>query len=221
VNRSNGFSLIELLVAFAIMSMTLLIATTGFSFFMKHWDGQLTHFDQAAKNARRLMLMKRAFTGVYPYILRDKQRKAVLYFEGSQDSVVGVTLTSFFLPQQPSVFRLSVEQQPDFTYNLVYEEAINPAMVLTSLHQNIEFNRKIIIFSQLNNVKLSYFGYESSASLTEGKAPIWWQSFNALQRSIMPRIVRINFLYHHQLQQFDFPISQVDPRILVLFNDNF
>jgi len=220
VNRYKGFSLIELLIAMAIMSMTILIASMGYSFFMERWQGNLGRFNFSASTAKKLMLTKHAISGAYPYIVRDEDNQAVIYFEGNQDSVVGITTKSFFTENVPSVFRFTVRQNANLTYDLLYEEALLDQAPFTSLTQAFAFTHQVTLLSGLVDIKFSYFGYASNDARVNNQPKQWWQTFNALQRKLLPEVVGISFIpYGESQEMLEFPLSQVDPRLLVLFHD--
>ncbi len=216
-----GFSLIEMLIAMAIMSMTLLISSLGYSFFMEKWQGNLGRFDNSVLLAKKLMLTRQALSGLLPYILRDQNNQTVIYFEGNQDSLVGVTARAFYSPKTPSVFRFNIVQADDFSYSLVYEEASLAQSPLVSLKQPINYRHKIVLFTNLSDIKFSYYGYKNDTDRINGVKQEWWQSFNALSRRLLPATIRISFILDDQQEQFEFPVAQIDPRLLVLFNDRF
>jgi len=219
VRRSKGFSLIELLVAMAIMSMTLLISSMGYSFFMDRWQKNLGVFDLSAGTAKKLLLTKYTILGISPYILRDSNNNAVIYFEGNEDGLVGVTTRSFFNSDIPSVIRFSLKQQDDFTFHLLYEESPMLGPPLTTIKQTIEYKRKVILLENLTDIKFSYYGNKDLGHYINGGEKIWWQSFNSLNRKLLPQSIRISFVIKGQEERLEFPMSQVDTRMLALFDD--
>lgn len=219
VIKSKGFSLIELLVAMAIMSMTIMISSMGYSFFMKRWDGEIGQFDNTATFAKKLILTKNAVSGIYPYIVTDTNDQPGVYFEGIEDGIVGVTSRSFFSYGKPAVFKLQLRQNNNFLFDLIYEESPLDNKPLISLTQNIVYRHKVTLLSQVDDLKFSYYGTRDNQQKLRSEKQ-WWQSFNSFSRKILPEIVRISFIYQGKQEDFDFSLSQVDPRILVLFNEN-
>ncbi|MDG1750744.1 MAG: prepilin-type N-terminal cleavage/methylation domain-containing protein [Thalassotalea sp.] len=222
VKYPKGFSLIELLVALAIMSMTLLISSLGYSFFMDRWQKSLGIFDQSANTAKKLLLTKHSILGIYPYILRDKNHVASIYFEGNEDGFIGITTRSFFYRDTPSVVRFSLMQQEDFTYQLHYEEEPIAKNPITIIKQNINFKRRVVLLDGILDVKFHYYGHKNLSSKVAGSEnKVWWQSFNGFNRKILPDAIRLSFVYHDKQETIEIPLSQVDTRILALFDDNF
>ena len=215
----KGFSLVELLVAMAIMSMTILISSMGYGFFMEKWDGELGDFDLASGNAKKLLMVKQAISNVYPYVLRTADNTPVFYFEGTTDSFVGVAKTSLTNSDFPSVIRVSVGQADDFSYFIRYEEAVLNRFPLVSLKQQLPFDRQMALLSGLTAVQIEYFGFENQDARAQQGQRQWWTSFNSLQRGVMPSAIRLLFVLNDQQQSIVIPVSEGDPRILRLFTD--
>lgn len=214
----NGFSLIELLVAMAIMSMTIMIASLGYSFYMQRWQQNLGDFNESANNAKKMMLIKQVFTGISPYILRDERGQSAIYFEGNTDGIIAVTTKSIFQSRTPFVMRLSVVQNADLSYKLIYEDADIGNLPITSITQNIDFSSNITLLNDLTDIEFSFYGAKDFTSYIDNGELAWWTSFNALNRKILPHSVRISFIADQQTETMTFPLSQVDSRILALFD---
>jgi prepilin-type N-terminal cleavage/methylation domain-containing protein len=217
---SKGFSLIELLVAMSIMSMTLLISSMGYSFFMERWQKNLGQFDKSAQLAKKLVLTQQALQSVFPYILRDDNGEPAIYFEGQEDGFITVTQRPFFSSGKPSMIRLSIVQNTDFSFGLVYEEA-QMTVPLTKIVQQHVFNRKVRLIDHLTDIKFSYLGHEDINSRTNKGQLKWWQSFNGLNRQILPQAIRLTMKIEDKEEEIDFLLNQVDQRTVVLFRDTF
>ena len=191
MRHRNGFSLIELLVAMAIMSMTIMIASLGYSFYMQRWQKNLGAFDESALNAKKLMLIKQSITGTYPYILRDANGQSSIYFEGNEDGLIAVTTKSFFQSQTPFIMRLSIMQNEDLSFRLTYEDVNISDLPITSITQQFEFSSKIILLTDMKDIKFSYYGAEDFSSLINNGNLEWWKTFNALNRKILPHSIAI------------------------------
>lgn len=218
--NSLGFSLIELLVAMAITSMTLMISSMGYSFFMKRWDGQLGQFDNTARFAKKLMLAEQTLSGIYPHIVHDNNGDVAIYFEGNEDGLVALTKRSLFYPEHPTAIRLSIRQDSDFKYNLVYEEAPFVDVPFVHLSQAVNFSREIVLLSGLDDIKFSYYSHANLTAKSNNRPPKWWQTHNGLARKLTPMTIRISFGFEGKVQRIDFKLSPSDTRLLNLFNEN-
>lgn len=216
-----GFSLVELLIALAIMSMTIMISSMGYAFFMEKWQGKLGKFDYQAVSAKNIKLIQNAIDNVYPYILRDETGKASIYFEGDKDNFVAVTSRSIADKSVPAIIRLSVNQADDLSYYIRYQEAQISGQPLISLQQKINFSREFNMFEKAQDIEIRYYGYKNLTEMSGGGEQQWWQTFNSLQRDIMPSKLKFVFVMRGQQQTIEFNVSQVDFRLLNLFNEDF
>jgi prepilin-type N-terminal cleavage/methylation domain-containing protein len=219
VSNKLGFSLIELLVATAIMTMVLLISSMGYSFFMDRWTNERTAFERVASQAKKLILTREAVQGFYPYILRAENGEPVIYFEGNTDSLIGVTGKSMFINQQMAIVRLRIEQNEDFLYRLIYEEYPLQQKTLTTLTQEFEFEYRATLLSGMKEMSFQYFGARNLEAYVNSSERQWWTTFNALSRKVMPELIRINYVQDAQTESMDFSVSQLDTRQLALFEE--
>jgi prepilin-type N-terminal cleavage/methylation domain-containing protein len=222
VKSIRGFSLIEILVATAILSMVLMISSMGYSFFMERWHKADNKFSVVTQTAKKFLLTKEVVTGYFPYILRKDDGTGGIYFEGNSDSFIGITGRSVFAASGIAVARMSIEKQADFSYNLVYEEHLLDKSPFLRIEQEFEFENKVVLLLGITDIRFTYFGARDLAADVDSSENIWWQTFNALSRKIMPRIIRITFVDNQKQYSFDFPLSQADKRTLTLYqNDLF
>lgn len=220
--KNKGFSLIELLVALAIMSFTLIIMTQGYSFFMQRWNKELGNFDLALKNTKSLITTKRLVEGIYPFIVRDTDQSPVIFFEGDEEGLVAVTTRSLFSGDLPTIFRLSINQAEDFSYQLIYEE--HPAKVdeaFTRLSQPRLFSKKVVLIESLDFVQFSYFGFENIDEKNNVSSKQWWRSFNALSRNIMPERLSIKYGILGEEHSLQIRLTEFDSRVMVQFSESF
>jgi len=217
--KNRGFSLIELLVALAIMSMTLLISSLGYSFFMERWQKNLGKFDTSANVAKKLLLTKRAISGVAPYIIKNADSSSTIYFEGDENGFVTITRRSFFHSDSPSVIRFSIIQSVDFSYSLIYQDYSLENNPLTNYQQSINFQRQVVLLTGMSDINFNYLGYSDQNSRANNGPQNWWKTFNAINRKLLPESIRITFVLNGIEEYLEFPIGQVDTRTMALFDE--
>jgi prepilin-type N-terminal cleavage/methylation domain-containing protein len=79
VNKVKGFTLVEVLITMALLSMIILIGASAFGLFAKRWDGQLGKFDATMQNARNVMLVQEVLDSLVPYMAYDTRGKPKVY----------------------------------------------------------------------------------------------------------------------------------------------
>ncbi|MCC2614808.1 prepilin-type N-terminal cleavage/methylation domain-containing protein [Aestuariibacter halophilus] len=219
--RYRGFSLVELLVAMAILAMTIMIATMGYSYFVQRWQKDANAFDAHVDTLQALKRVQMAVTGLYPYIVRDQEQNATLYFEGSEDSFIGVSKSPFSGRQGLAVVRLSIVQSSDLSYSLQYEEAVLKNDLLLTLEQRHAFTFQQTLLSGASDMVFEYYGYENLGQKTASAARQWWTSFNGSNRNVMPSAIRLQYVKEGQQQAVVFSVSQLNSRALGWFSNDF
>ncbi|REL30231.1 prepilin-type N-terminal cleavage/methylation domain-containing protein [Thalassotalea euphylliae] len=220
--KSKGFSLVELLVALTIMSFTLIIMTQGYTFFIERWGKELGNFDDSAKTMKSLLLTRRLVESIYPFIVRAEKNEPVIFFEGDNQGLVAITTKSLYSQELPTIFRLSLKQQEDLSYALIYEEQpANNAQAFTHMSQRRKFSKTTVLLEKLEFLEFSYFGHENIDEKNSARPMRWWTSFNALNRRVMPQRLNIKFGLLGAEQNLQVKLTEIDSRVLVQFSESF
>lgn len=200
--RNSGFTLVEMLVSMALLSMVLLISANAYSLFSERWNGRLGKYNSSFTLAKQMTLTQEVLKSVRAYVvLSGENEQAKLYFEGNRNGFVGVAEKSLFNPAIPAVVRFQFVQNADFTFRLEYQESLMSDYLLLRAQQQIEFSSSIVLFDGLTDVGFEYFGWESFRAKTnylndptqENLSKQWSDNFNSLERDVQPEFVRIYF----------------------------
>lgn len=197
----KGFTLIEMLISMALLSMVLLIATSAYSMFSDKWNGRLGYFNKSAANAKHLILVQEVLKSIKPYVVTNDSDNARLYFEGNRNGFVTVSLRSLFQPNIPAVIRLQAIQNDDFSYTVTYQESTMASQLLTKVAQSLDFTEPIILFENLQNVEFKYFGWPSLAdknwqpdvNFQRRQPKAWFTDFNSIENKVFPEKVKVSF----------------------------
>lgn len=193
----RGFSLVELLVSMVLLSTIVLLASYSFSQFSRYWDGRLGNFDRSFTDLRNGWLLDDIIRNVHPYGVLNEAGSARFYFEGNINGFVAVASESISQTGIPAVIRLSLVQNNDQTFDLIYEEAPMSNGVITRLTSRIDFYDPVILFSDLINPKFSYYGPEPRQELRDGldmgQRDVWAQSYNSAVTARHPKRIRFQW----------------------------
>ncbi len=192
---ARGFSLVELLVSMVLLSAIVLLTSYSYAQFSSYWDGRLGRFDETFAELRDGWLLESILQNVHPYVVKNSQSTPVYYFEGNINGFIGVSKEAISENGTPAVIRLSLIQNEDLTFDLVYEEAPMKQSALLNLQQNIAFKRPAVtLFSGLREAKFAYFGPERATN-DETVIPksVWSSEYNSAVTLEYPRRVSLNW----------------------------
>lgn len=163
---SIGFTLIEVLLALTIMSMTMVAGTYFFQFISNNWQKTKAEVAQAEERFYTWQLVTEALHGTVPKLVYPEAGSSVgsvgFYFLGRENGFTGVTLSSVQEPRNPAVYRLFVEDADGGeSLRLVYEEAVIDSFSLVHAEQELPFNYRAVVWRDLSSVKFTYTGWES------------------------------------------------------------
>ena len=199
MNKVKGFTLVEVLMTMALLSMIILIGSSAFGLFAKRWDGQLGKFDATMQNARNIMLVQEVLDSLVPYMAYDPRGKPKIYFEGNRNGFVAVSSKSIYGRGDFAVVRFSVRQKTDLAYQVIYEEWPMFDDVLRSIDQPVTFSVPLILFDSVTNPRFEYFGWADLKDkvprddITPPKPPSWLKNYNALVIGLSPLKAALRF----------------------------
>ena len=194
----TGFTLVELLIAMAIATLVIGLATFSFNLFSRDWQKRASGFEESAARLQRFDLLSNAVESAVPWTIRNKAGRYGYYFLGRPEGLTLVTADSIFGGGAPAVIRIFRENEPGGTARLVYEEASLAGLTLVDADQTLPFKHRMIVLSGVKNLEFRYFGWRSSADRMGGDVggsaiPKWWEEFDGLQRGEHPMRVQIGF----------------------------
>ena len=201
--RNGGFTLVEMLIAMVILSSVTLIGASAFSMFSRGWDGRLGNFDKNFQQVKTQLLAQDILSSIVPYVAFSADGKKRLYFEGNRNGFVAVSLRSMQDPTVPAVIRLSVQQNDDLSFRLIYEEWPMQSRLLLKSGVPLAFDAPIIIKQRLQDISFRYFGEppvvgvtsisEADEAATNARAQ-WYGAYNSLATFRQPSKIEITWL---------------------------
>lgn len=187
----SGVTLVELLIAMAISTLVIGLATFSFSLFTRDWKGRTTGFEREAAQAQRLDLLSGALEAAVPWLVRDQKGRFGYYFLGRPEGLTLISSDPVFGGGAPAVIRVFREYDADGKLQLVYEQASLLGVVLSNADQNLPFKNRMVIVKGLRKLDFRYYGWESmvdrvSADADAGRKPVWTTEFDGLRRMEHP-----------------------------------
>lgn len=205
----RGFSLLEMLVSVAVLSIVIGISTFAYSMFIRQWDGHLGRFGEAQARYQRLDWLAAALEDTLPYVVRDKTGEPGFYFLGRDEGLTLVTLSPIFAVGKPALIRVFREDDGENGWRLVYEEAPFADTLLARADQRMEFRHRLVVARGIPRPRFRYFGWPDIASRSTledepGSAPAWFEEYDGIVRRYHPQKIELRF--GAEVAEFDVPV---------------
>jgi prepilin-type N-terminal cleavage/methylation domain-containing protein len=198
VRAVKGFSLVELLVSMVLLSILVMLSTYSYLQFSRYWDGRLGNFDQAFSRLRNGWLLDDVLRNVHPYVVKNSETIPKFYFEGNLNGFVAVSVESLSEVDTVAVVRLSLIQNADLTFDLIYEEAPMKFATLGQLTEQPNFLPPVTLLSDLNNAQFNYYGAQKPKNDTEAidstEVNEWTNAYNSAFTGYHPKKVSLRWV---------------------------
>jgi prepilin-type N-terminal cleavage/methylation domain-containing protein len=194
----HGFSLIELLLSTAILSLLIGLATFSFALFSEKWVTIGNSSTQGLSELRRISLLDDSLRAVIPWKFGDDVSSGY-YFLGDAEGFTAMTERPIFFRNGLAVIRVLAERESTGgRWRLVYEEASASELVAIRPDTNLPFNRRLVISSGLRDLYFEYLGWNSladryiPAEIGNTVEPAWISNFDGIARQHHPVAIRLN-----------------------------
>lgn len=188
---SRGYTLIEVLIAMAIFSSMMFLATAALNQGLRQYHGIVEKGLDFWRNVRFFWIEK-SFSSATDYYMSTRENGWTPYFIGNQDVVSYVSLSPL-VGDLPVVVWLKNEKGEDGKRSLVYYEL----PVYTKVYQDIE--RAYILgdyrkgnsfkfLEGIENVEVDFYGYDLVL-----RKSLWYNDYDARKRKLLPSVVKISF----------------------------
>ena len=195
MKNSKGFTLVELLITMALVSIMLTIATTSFNQYSQFWQKEFGQYQNNVNKAKSLFLLNQSIENAAPYFVANKDNEVGGYFLGREEGFTLLTTAPMFAMQSGlSVIRIFKEQAED-GYKLVYEEAPLNNVFLKTYTQNLKFKFRVELLSA-KEINFNYFGANSLKEkyLTEDVTKVtgtWRDIYDGEKTNLSPEKIAI------------------------------
>jgi prepilin-type N-terminal cleavage/methylation domain-containing protein len=208
VMRALGFTLVELLISMALLSMVVLIGASAVGLFGQHWDGQLGNFDAKLHQAKNRLMVQDALQSLMPFVAFDREGRPVIFFEGNRNGFVGVSSKSVISSGDIAVVRFSIRQRMDLSFDVLYEEWPMNDRLLDTVYEQIPFSKPMVLFESVEAAEFSYYGLSEDEFRRARKdefyspKPEWLGTYNSAVTLSAPLKASLNF----KSQEGDFSV---------------
>lgn len=193
--KSKGFTLIELMIATAILSGLLFLGGFTYQMLASRWQQELGEFQETLDITKSFNLLNGSIRAIQPYVVQNKKINNQDYepgflFVGRENRLLAVSKQGLFNHRYPEVFRLIVEENEDGSKNLIYQGVSTEGQLILTAQQTITFTQEITLLEKFDEIKFNYLGWDSPQVRSEGlennALPTWRAEYSGLDNQLLP-----------------------------------
>lgn len=188
--HTSGFTIIELLIAVSILSMLMLVGYYSYSLMLNNWQHKSGQFERQLVDIQRQSILLSALKSTMPWVIVNKNREPFFFFIGSEVSILGITNTGLSDANYPEVYRL-LTRESNNTKSLIYQFESTQNILLKTVDQNIEFEQEYIIFDDIDDFTVEYFGWPSLNEKNSGESKQWFSTYSGIDRQLFPSKIKV------------------------------
>jgi general secretion pathway protein J len=192
VNRSKGYTIIEVLISVAIFSAVVTLATMALNQGLKQYNRLMDTGINFWEHAKYLWLNRCFQSMVDYYVTARTGADQFPYFVGTQDYISFVTLSPFAYDLPVAVWIVK-EQLSEGGTVLVYYELPAQALGLDELERIYTFSdyrngQSTVLIDNIIDLEILYRGYNRLEDRWE-----WVQDYRGRESGSLPEMVQISF----------------------------
>lgn len=210
IKNVSGFTLVEVLIAAALMTLIMGIASLSFSTFSGRWTKVQNQFEMKVNNTRKIFLLAESIEGIANYTI-SSENDSQYYFSGEEFEMTFVTKNPIFERHSQALVKLKIISDDSGIDRLIYYEAPFTDRVLSHVDQKLDFVHETALF-EAADIRFNYFGWKSLSAKAayaedEGGRPSWSKNYQGAASAMNPLAVNIIW-------------AQNEPIIFPLMTDN-
>ena len=187
----KGYTIIEVLVAIAIFSVIVSLASMALNQGLKQYHGILDKGIGFWDNARYLWINK-SFNSAVNYYVHSHKDSWFPYFQGTQELISYISLSPL-VGDKPVVVWIRKERDNDGSRSLVYYELPVYVKSIEDIERDYVFGgfkkgNSITFLKNIKNINITYYGYD-----VREKQYSWSKNFDGRGKKVLPEIIRIDY----------------------------
>lgn len=194
----KGYTLVELLIAMAVVSSLMLVGSFSYQFFANRWNKELGSFSKVESLSSGLIALQSIFKGISPFVIYNTStspRTPTILFEGNNDALLGYTKRGLMYEEE--IFRILIEPEGE-GFQLVYQYNNFNKMRLLETTDTIEFEKSVVLLSNIKHVTFQYYGWNSITEKVEsgstGTTPNLMEKYSSSTTQLLPLYILVSIV---------------------------
>lgn len=190
--RSNGYTLIEVLIAAAIFGSMVTLATMALDQGLKQYQGLMEKGINFWDHARHIWI-QRSFGAATDYYIHTKTDGWTPYFIGNQEIVSYVSLSPL-AGDLPVVAWIRKEQETDGKYSLTYYELPVYTKTYTEIERDYVFadykkGNSIKLLQGIDQLAVTFYGLDLALGQKR-----WSNDYDGRKKKLLPALVKFDYV---------------------------
>jgi len=203
--HSKAYTFIEVLVAMAIFSSMVMLATMALNQGLKQYQGLMEKGINFWDKAKYLWA-DNSFSGITDYYVKTERGEWGPYFFGDQTHISYISLSPV-AGNLPVAVWIVKEQRDNGRYAMVYYELPVYTKILKDLEKDYAFGNfkkgySLTLLDDVESLSMDFYGYDDHLQQFD-----WYRSFNGTWNFSLPFMVRLTYAQEDKTQTMVYAIN--------------
>lgn len=162
IRKAKGFTLIELMLASALLMTVMYAGYFGYSLYSQKWQKRVDIYWQSTKQGIGLDALNKLFISASKYIVKNDIGREGIYFEATAKTIKFVSSSPIFSPG-PSLVLLEIRENNGLK-QIIYKEmslSNQPLYLLSDLENMQQWEEEAVLLDNLTEATWSFYGWTS------------------------------------------------------------
>lgn len=162
LNRTKGFTLIELMLSSALLMTIMFAGYYAYSLYSQKWQKRVDVYWHSTKQGIGVDALNKLFISTSNYVVKNENGRESIYFEATEDKIRFVS-NSPIMSVGSALVELSVSESNE-TKQLVYREKNLqgfPLFLQEDIENFIEWEQQIVLLEGFSEINWSFYGWTS------------------------------------------------------------
>lgn len=162
IYKYQGFTLIELMLASALLMTVMFAGYYGYSLYSQKWQKRVDLYWLSTQQGIGLDALNRLFLSASTYVIKNDEGKESVYFEATQNEIRFVT-NSPILSTGTALIELEIINIGNSKQLIYREKSLSsaPLYLLSELEGVSEWQQEVVLLNDIEQVQWSFYGWTS------------------------------------------------------------
>jgi len=207
-NKSSGFTLLELIVTFTILSLVVVMTLGALRLGSAAWEKGEERAEKIQKKRVVLDLLSQQMKSSFPYRVKSQKAEAdYLVFLGDGSSLRFVSAFSLRARKQEGLVFVIYKVEEETSSGKVLKVYEKRVLNKTFLEETPDEEQFLTLMDGLSDLKFEFFEEGPAEGRDKDATGTWGDSWDAKEKKVLPSQVKMTVTWKEKREELEIPLA--------------